>query len=526
MPIGWVSIALALLASIGGFIFGYDTGQISDILLMDDFKRRFAICESPGIADTCTFPTVRSGLLVSMLSIGTLVGSLIGAPTADYFGRKRAMQMECAFFLIGSITQITSMSVWQQYAVGRMLSGFAVGALSAAVPMYQAEAAPSQIRGTLTATYQLFITFGILTAYCISIGTRVMDSSGSWRTVVGIGITWPTILGLGISFMPESPRWLAKNGEFDKAALAVARARGIDITHPLVVKEMEDMRSNIEWEKQFTGQSGWIDCFRTRNKTLYRTLLGMALQSIQQLTGANYFFYYGATIFSSVGLSDSFVTQIILGAFGRRIPLILGGMWQSIWLFVFAAAGTAVDPRDNANIGYLMIVSACLFILGYATTWAPGVWIIVGETFPMRTRAKQGALATASNWLWNFLIAFFTPFIAKAIDFKYGFVFASCNLAGAVIAFLFLYESSELSLESVDIMYNDPNCKPWNSGNWAPEGYANRKELVEQSRAAQAHKDMAKPGVEEGRVEKYANEGGASGASSNVNSLKGMTLGA
>ncbi|EEB93874.1 hypothetical protein MPER_07417, partial [Moniliophthora perniciosa FA553] len=173
---------------------------------------------------------------------------------------------------------------------------------------------PSQIRGTLTATYQLFITFGILTAYCISIGTRVMDSSGSWRTVVGIGITWPTILGVGISFMPESPRWLARHGASDKAAHAVARARGIDVTHPLVVKEMEDMRSNIEWEKQFTGQTGWVDCFRVRNKTLYRTILGMALQSIQQLTGANYFFYYGATIFSSVGLSDSFVTQIILGA--------------------------------------------------------------------------------------------------------------------------------------------------------------------------------------------------------------------
>jgi len=112
----------------------------------------------------------------------------------------------------------------------------------------------------------------------------------------------------------------------------------------------------------------------------------MALQSFQQLTGANYFFYYGATIFDSVGIADSFITQIILGAvnfgctfgglyvmekFGRRVPLIVGGLWNSAWLFVFAAAGTAKDPHEDPGVGKLMICAACLFILGYATTWAP-----------------------------------------------------------------------------------------------------------------------------------------------------------
>lgn len=175
---------------------------------------------------------------------------------------------------------------------------------------------------------------------------------------------------------------------------------------------------------------------------------------------------YGATVFKSVGIQDSYVTQIILGAvnfgctfgglyimetFGRRKPLIIGGIWQSAWLFVFAAAGTAKDPSTNEGIGKLMIVSACMFIFGYAMTWAPGIWILVGETFPTRTRSKQAAIATASNWLWNFLLAFFTPFITRAIQYRYGFVFAACNLTGAVIVYFFLYESSDLSLESVDM---------------------------------------------------------------------------
>ena len=166
----------------------------------------------------------------------------------------------------------------------------------------------------------------------------------------------------------------------------------------------------------------------------------------------------------------------------------------------------------------VMIVSACLFILGYAMTWAPGIWILTGETFPTRTRSMQAALAAASNWTWNFLLAFFTPFIVGAIDFRYGFVFAgrfsslylatfsvpiglflACNLTGAVIVYFFLYESSDLSLESVDMMYYDPNCKPWISRQWAPEGFSSRAELVEQSKAAEAGKGFA--GAEEGRIE-------------------------
>ncbi|KAJ7734214.1 general substrate transporter [Mycena olivaceomarginata] len=473
VPIGWVAIMLALLASMGGFIFGYDTGQISDILLMDDFLLRFAECTSPGDVSTCAFSNVRAGLIVALLSIGTLFGALMGAPTADFLGRRYAMTVECGVFIIGVLVQILAFKSWVQFALGRLISGFAVGALSAAVPM---KTAPHQIRGTLTATYQLFITFGILVAYCISIGARGIAGSGSWRTVVAIGILWPLILGIGILTMPESPRWLAKQHRLEEAEHSLARVRGLSKetgkTHAIIQRELEEIRLAVEREEKIKG--GWIDCFKPANKTLYRTLLAH---------GANYFFYYGATIFKSVGISDSFVTQIILGAvnflctflglyimekFGRRMPLIFGGIWQSIWLFVFAAVGTAKDPSSNKGSGYLMIISACLFILGYASTWAPGIWILIGETFPTRTRAKQAALSTSSNWLWNFLLAFFTPFINNAISYRYGF-------AQAVVYF-FLYESSDLTLETVDVMYNDPACKPWTSRQWAPLGYSSRRE--------------------------------------------------
>ncbi|EIW77731.1 hypothetical protein CONPUDRAFT_156916 [Coniophora puteana RWD-64-598 SS2] len=127
---------------------------------------------------------------------------------------------------------------------------------------------------------------------------------------------------------------------------------------------------------------------------------------------------------------------------GRRTPLIVGDIWQSAWLVVFASAGTAEDPTHNQGIGKLMIVSACMFILGYAMTWAPGVWILIRQSVDRR-----------ANWVWNFLLAFFTPFITKAIDYRYGYVFAACSLTGAVVVYLFLYESSDLTLEAVNMHY-------------------------------------------------------------------------
>ncbi|KIY74099.1 general substrate transporter [Cylindrobasidium torrendii FP15055 ss-10] len=519
VPIGATAILVALISSMGGFMFGYDTGQISDILIMEDFKRRFAECAPAASLElidvsTCSFSTVRSGCIVAFLSIGTLLGCLFGAPVSEVFGRRYAMVAECCVFFVGEVIQITSSQHWVQYAIGRIVTGLGIGALSAAVPMYQAETSPSQIRGPVNAMYQFFVTFGILMAYCISTGSRELEGAGQWRLVLGLGFCWPTILAIGIQFLPESPRWLATKGRDEEARRSIARVRGVtgnsgvfkiskgsekedalkERWNGLIDRELEEIRSTIEYESHL-GTGTWIDCFRPQNKILYRTLLGMAIQTFQQLTGANYFFYYGATIFGSVGLSDSFITQIILGAvnfvctffglivfqkFGRRWPLILGGLWQSAWLFVFGAMGTALDPTESKIAGQIMILASCMFILGFASTWAPGAWVIIGETFPMRTRAKQSALATASNWLWNFLLAFFTPFITKAIKFQYGFVFAACNLMGALIVYFFLYESAGLTLEAVEMMYNDPNCHAWSSATWAPAGYKDRADMTSQ----------------------------------------------
>lgn len=152
----------------------------------------------------------------------------------------------------------------------------------------------------IRSTYQLAITFGILVSNCINIGTKNIDGSWSWRTPILLGVAFAAVLGIGIWFLPESPRWLAARGRHDEAYAAVARVRGAtrEDSNPWVEAEYASIITYVQNEAKLK-KAGWIDCFRPQNKTLYRTILGIVLQAGQQLTGANYFFYYGATIFNS-----------------------------------------------------------------------------------------------------------------------------------------------------------------------------------------------------------------------------------
>lgn len=313
------------------------------------------------------------------------------------------------------------MNSWVHMMMGRFVAGLGIGNLSVGVPMFQSESSPREIRGAVVASYQLMITIGILVANIVNYGVRnIEDSDASWRIVIGIGICLSLPLGIGIMCVPESPRWLAARGEWDKARLSLARLRGKkdDPTNAVIEDDLGEMKAILEKESQ-VGQGSWLECFSMSTSTpkvLYRTLLGMSIHFLQQWTGVNYFFYYGATVFQSAGVQDPILTQLILGAvnvvmtfyglyvvekYGRRWPLFIGALWQAVWLLIFASLGTANPPETNKTTGVIMILSACMFIASFAGTWGPMAWVVIGETFPLRTRAKQASLATAGNWLGN-----------------------------------------------------------------------------------------------------------------------------
>lgn len=228
---------------------------------------------------------------------------------------------------------------------------------------------------------------------------------------MGIGFLWAIILGFGILLFPESPRFDYRNGKTAKARSTMARLHGVGEHHTVISRQLEELEEKLQTERQ-GGDHPWYEMFvsgtdvvstlyradhwhQTGPRMLYRTVLGIFIQAFQQLTGANYFFYYGTVIFASVGLSNSFVTQIILGAvnvvttfpglyfvekFGRRKCLVSGALWMFMCFLIFASLGqfklTNADGSKNQSVGYGMIILACLFIAAFASTWGkvPSSW--------------------------------------------------------------------------------------------------------------------------------------------------------
>ncbi|KZF23876.1 putative MFS monosaccharide transporter [Xylona heveae TC161] len=473
---------MAFLVSMGGFVFGYDTGTISGILNMDDFLRRF------GQPDPHTskyyFTNVRKGLIVGLLSIGCLVGALVAAPIADRIGRKFTITFWSLIYCVSLIVQISATEKWYQVAIGRLVGGSGIGALSVLVPMYMSETSPRQIRGALVCAFQLFITFGILIGNLVVFGTHKKQNANCWRIPIGIGFVWPALLGGGIVFLPDSPRFAYRAGKTEIARKTMSRFYGVPENHEIIHLEIEEMREKLEAET-VVGEHPWYEIF-TGPRMAYRTLLGVALQALQQLTGANFFFYYGNTVFQATGLSDSYETQIILGVvnfamtfvglwvvetFGRRKCLIYGALWMFVCFMIFASVGHYSLDQNNPTMtpkaGAAMICFACFFICGFATTWGCIVWGVVGELYPSRYRALCMGLATCGNWIFVFLIGFFTPFITEAIEYRYGYIFAACCFAAAFVVYFFVCESKGRSLEEIDTMYI-MRVRPWQSENWTP----------------------------------------------------------
>lgn len=495
-PIGYVSYCVGALASVGGLLFGWDTGQIADLVVMEDFKNRFA----QGPPGEKEWNAWIKGLVISLLSAGCIIGAAFGAPVTDAVGRRYSIALGCVLFAVGLIIQIASQYSWVQFMVGRIVTGLSIGWISAAVPLYNSEIMPRQIRGAMVGTYQFCVTIGILLSYCACYGTREYSNSGQWRIPIGIGFAFGIILSAGILMCPESPRWLAKKQRYEQMRSVLALMRNLDKDHPQVVAEAAEIKEEVIKEIETQAGSGWLDCFKLEHKALYRTIVVILVQMFQQLTGANYFFYYGATIFEPVAVvesksENSYIAQIILGAvnvvttipglyaldkFGRRTCLLVGSAWMIIWLIVFATAGVCgADPTDpskvnDKSIAILMICSACFFILGFASTWGPGAWTVVAELSVPQLRAKQMALATMSNWTWNFNLALFTSPITENINFYYGYVFMGCMVAAFMLVFFFLYETANLDLEAIQLMYADPDVKPWNSHKWLPPGCTSR----------------------------------------------------
>lgn len=336
-----------------------------------------------------------------------------------------------------------------------------------------------------------------------------MSGAQAYRIPIGIQFIWGAILGTGLMFLPDSPRYFVKKGKLDRATDSLARLRGQPRDSEYIQVELAEIVANEEYERQLipntTWFGSWANCFKGSlwrgNSNLRLTILGTSLQMMQQWTGVNFIFYYSTPFLQSTGaISNSFLISLIftlvnvcstpvsfytVEKFGRRTILILGSAGMCVCLFIVGIVGVtvgfnktttigtgadAITRADNISAVNAQIAFIAIFIFFFASTWGPGAWILIGEIFPLPIRSRGVALSTASNWLWNTIIAVITPYMVGTdyADLKSSvfFVWGGLCLASLVYGYFLIPETKGLSLEQVDKMLEETT--PRTSAKWRP----------------------------------------------------------
>jgi len=324
----------------------------------------------------------------------------------------------------------------------------------------------------------------LLLAAVVDNATKNRSDTGSYRIPIAIQFAWAIIIVSGMLILPETPRFHIKKARPEKAAKALSTLRRLPVDHPALVEELAEITANHEYELSL-GKATYLDCFK--GNLGKRLFTGCALQALQQLTGVNFIFYYGTSYFTNSGISNSFVVSLITSCvnvgstfpglymvetWGRRNLLLFGAIGMAVSQFIVAGVGTGAGV-ENLAAQKALIAFVCIYIFFFACSWGPCAWVVTGEIFPLKVRAKSLSMTTASNWLLNWAIAYATPYMVDSgpgnanLGSKVFFIWGGFCFVCIFFVWAFIYETKGLSLEQVDELYGKVN-KAWQSKSFTP----------------------------------------------------------
>lgn len=435
----WLYI-VAIVASLGGLLSGYDTGVISGALLF--------------INETWVLPDTLQGFLVSSVLIGAVIGAATNGILADIFGRKKIIMATAVIFILGSILCAFAPNVYV-LILSRIFVGFAVGIVNFVVPLYLSEVSPKNLRGTLVSLYQWAITAGILFSYFIN--AVFAQSVYNWRWMLFAGVVPGLVLFIGMCFMSDTPRWLVSKNRDDEAKKVFSKIEP-DIEPEKEIAEIKETLVDNRQEK----------AFRLKKWMIMPFVVGIGIMFAQICTGINTIIYYAPTIFKTAGFDSNltaiyattgigvvnFIMTIVAVFFTDRIgrkPLLYFGL-TGVMLSLFALGTSfAFAGVLGSSLKWVAVGSLVTYIICFAMSLGPIGWILVSEVFPLRIRGIAMSVCTVSNFAFNFFVVGSFPVLLHRIGGAWTFwIFGIVSILCIIFVYFFVPETKGISLEQIE----------------------------------------------------------------------------
>ncbi len=444
----------ALVAALGGLLFGYDTGVIAGALVYMEPVFHLSSVNSGWL----------TGWVVSCALLGSMLGALFSGKACDTWGRKPVLIVSAILFALSAVGCALPTDIYG-FIPARIVMGIAIGVASVVTPMMIAEISPEAERGRLVMLNQLAIVSGFLLVYFVNaeiaaILSSIGDTAVAWRWMFGCSLLPALLFALLLSGIPESPRFLVKQSKFYPEKLAEARS----VLLKILQDEGHAGRQLADIQQSLLDTNGQQQSIWAKWGTVIFTramLIACILAVLNQLCGINAVMYYGPKIFSRAGMGDTgalnatvwvgfvnllftVLSMFLIDRVGRR-PLLA---WGSVGMALsMAVLGASFMPESALPI-WMLLTALLSFIASFASSMGAVVWVIISEIFPNHSRGRAVSIATMVLWLFTFIVSQTFPMLMASIGPALTFWgYGSMSLLTLVFVWKLLPETNGQRLE-------------------------------------------------------------------------------